>query len=76
MKTNPFDTLKKVGNVLQHSQQTEALCRLTPLALFRVALACVHCDYDVVPSDLTTAEMYLAMELRVAKLNESLRRLD
>ena len=76
MRADPFDTLRKVSNVLRNTRQTDYLCRFDAGALFRITLACVGCEYDVTPCDLTEAEIGLALADEINALNESLRRLD
>jgi len=73
---NPFDSLRKLNNILSNTRQTNYLCMFSPEALFRVACACLVCEYDVTPDDLTEAEIGFALADDVAALNESLRRLD
>jgi hypothetical protein len=73
---NPFDTLRKVNNILANTRQTDYLCQFDVEALFRITLACIDCEYDVTPCDLTEREIGLALSNEIDALNESLRRLD
>lgn len=71
-----FDTMRRISNVLGNSQQPEHLSNLRPLDLARVALACVESKWDLVPSDLTYAEVRLVLGGQYAAFERSLERLD
>ena len=73
---NPFDAMRKVSNILANTRQTDYLCQFDVEALFRITLACIDCEYDVTPCDLTEAEIGLALSDEIDALSESLRRLD